>query len=149
MTTEKIKELMDACYMAKRVRDMLPKLPDGVTPSYIRFLDTIRKLKEHQETVKISDISDFMQLPRPGVTRTVTEMEKKGYLEKYSSDQDGRITYVDITDAGEVLSDKYDRIYFANLSQYMAGISQQDADCTISTINKLYNFMYERRDHFE
>jgi len=149
MTTEKIKELMDACYMAKRVRDMLPKLPDGVTPSYIRFLDTIRKLKERQETVKISDISDFMQLPRPGVTRTITEMEKKGYLKKYSSEQDGRITYVDITDAGEALSDKYDRIYFANLSQYMAGISQQDADCTISTINKLYNIMYERRDHFE
>ncbi len=149
MTTEKIKELMDACYMAKRVRDMLPKLPDGVTPSYIHVLDTIRKLKELQEEVKISDISDFMQLPRPGVTRTVTEMAKKGYLKKYSSDQDGRITYVDITDAGEALSDKYDRIYFANLSQYMADISQQDADCTISTINKLYNLMYERRDHFE
>lgn len=149
MTTEKIKELMDACYMAKRVRDMLPKLPDGVTPSYIHVLDTIRKLKELQEEVKISDISDFIQLPRPGVTRTVTEMAKKGYLKKYSSDQDGRITYVDITDAGEALSDKYDRIYFANLSQYMADISQQDADCTISTINKLYNLMYERRDHFE
>lgn len=149
MTTEKIKELMDACYMAKRVRDMLPKLPDGVTPSYIHVLDTIRKLKELQEEVKISDISDFMQLPRPGVTRTVTEMAKKGYLKKYSSNQDGRITYVDITDAGEALSDKYDRIYFANLSQYMADISQQDADCTISTINKLYNLMYERRDHFE
>ena len=34
MTIELIKRLLDACYEAKRIRDMLPPLPDGVTPSY-------------------------------------------------------------------------------------------------------------------
>ena len=29
MTKEKIKQVMDACYQAKRVRDMMPKLPNG------------------------------------------------------------------------------------------------------------------------
>ncbi len=37
VTTDKIKEMMDACYMAKRVRDLLPELPKGVAPSYIHF----------------------------------------------------------------------------------------------------------------
>lgn len=32
VTTDKIKEMMDACYMAKRVRDLLPELPKGVAP---------------------------------------------------------------------------------------------------------------------
>lgn len=41
MTGDKIKEVMDACYLAKRVRDMLPKLPNGVTSSHIHYLDTI------------------------------------------------------------------------------------------------------------
>ena len=31
MTIELIKRLLDACYEAKRIRDMLPPLPDGVT----------------------------------------------------------------------------------------------------------------------
>ena len=32
MTIEKIKRIMDARYQAKRIRDMLPPLPKGVTP---------------------------------------------------------------------------------------------------------------------
>ena len=32
MTTEKIKRMLDACYQAKRIRELLPPLPQGVTP---------------------------------------------------------------------------------------------------------------------
>lgn len=45
VTTDKIKEMMDACYMAKRVRDLLPELPKGVAPSYIHYLDSSRGWK--------------------------------------------------------------------------------------------------------
>ena len=34
MTIEGIKRMLDACYQAKRIRDMLPPLPEGVTPSF-------------------------------------------------------------------------------------------------------------------
>ena len=37
MTNEKIKQMFDACYQAKRIREMLPPLPEGVMPSYIKF----------------------------------------------------------------------------------------------------------------
>ena len=77
MTTEKIKRMLDACYQAKRIRELLPPLPQGVTPSYIQYLDNIHALEKQGIQVKISDISDVMNLPRPGVTRTVKEMETK------------------------------------------------------------------------
>ena len=44
MTPEKLKRMMDACYQAKRIRDLLPTLPEGVTPSYIHFLDILQTL---------------------------------------------------------------------------------------------------------
>ena len=91
MTTEKIKRMLDACYQAKRIRELLPPLPQGVTPSYIQYLDNIHVLEKQGTQVKISDISDIMNLPRPGVTRTVKEMETKGYLRKISSQDDGYI----------------------------------------------------------
>ena len=84
MTIELIKQLLDACYLAKRAREMLPALPEGVTSSYIQCLDVIQKLQTRGIWPKISDLSDALNLPRPGVTRTVKEMEHKGYtLYKY------------------------------------------------------------------
>ena len=79
MVNEKIKRMLDACYQAKRIREMLPPLPEGVMPSYIQYLEAIQSMERQGIHVKVSDISDAMNLPRPGVTRTVKEMEKKGY----------------------------------------------------------------------
>ena len=145
MTTDKIKRMMDACYLAKRIRDMLPELPEGVAPSYISYIDTVHKLESRGKKVKISDISDTLNLPRPGVTRTVKEMEAKGYLKKIPSSEDGRFTYISVTEAGEKLSEKYDKNYFGELVKYLDDISEEEADGMINTIEKLYQVMHERR----
>ena len=46
MNNRLIKQMFDACYMAKRTRDMLPPLPEGVQPSYIHYLDAIGSTSE-------------------------------------------------------------------------------------------------------
>ena len=134
MTTEKIKRMLDACYQAKRIRELLPPLPQGVTPSYIQYLDNIHALEN---------------LPRPGVTRTVKEMETKGYLRKISSPDDGRVTYISITEEGRKLSQKYNEYYFGELVPYLSEISEEEADCMIRTIEKFYQIMCERRNHYD
>ena len=63
MTIETIKRMLDACYQGKRIRDMLPPLPKGVTSSYIQYLDVIQSLERNGVHVKISDISDALNLP--------------------------------------------------------------------------------------
>ena len=149
MTNKKIKEMLDACYQAKRIREMLPPLPEGVMPSYIQYLDAIQKLEKKDIHVKVSDISDVMNLPRPGVTRTVKEMEKKGYLSKIASPDYGRVTYISITEEGWKLFRKYDENYFGELSADLSDISEEDADCMIRTIAKFYQIMCERRSHYD
>ena len=99
--------------------------------------------------MKVSDISYALNLPRPGVTRTVKAMEEKGYLKKISSDEDGRVTYIAITKSGEELSDKYDRNYYSRLAPYLDMISDEEADCMIQTIKKFYQVMSERRVDIE
>ena len=63
MKTESIKALLDACYQAKRIRELLPALPDGVSPSFIQYLDVIEHLQRRNVCVKISDISDALNPP--------------------------------------------------------------------------------------
>ena len=136
MDIELIKRMMDACYQGKRIRDMLPPLPDGVASSYIQYLDIIEKLEKQGIQVKVSDVSDALSLPRPGVTRTV---------KKFASAEDGRVTYLTVTEAGKALSEKYNKQYFTILSGYVDSIPDEDILCTIRTMEKFYKIMCERR----
>ena len=145
MTGDKIKEVMDACYLAKRVRDMLPKLPNGVTSSHIHYLDTIRALESSKDRVRVSDISDELGLPRPSVTKTIKDMEKLGFIEKKTTQEDGRVVFISITAAGKDLVDKYVDQCFSELSLEFTDISDEDADHMIETIEKLYEVMSRRR----
>ena len=149
MDISMIKALLDACYQAKRVRELLPALPNGVSSSHIQYLDIIEQLENRGMKVKISDISDTLHLPRPGVTRTVKEMEDKGFLKKTTSDADGRITYLSITEAGKKLSQTYNDRFFSQLAPLLTDISLEEASCTIRTIEKLYQVMAERRISLE
>ena len=138
MTTERIKRMMDACYLAQRARSLLPPLPKGVLSSYIQYLDIIQRLEKQGMRVKVSDISGALALPRPGVTRT-------GYLTKTASEEDGRVTYLTITEAGRKLWEIYDGQYFAALQPALEDIPDEDAEAMIRTIEKLYQVMSERR----
>ena len=145
MENRMIKRMFDACYLAKRVRDLLPKLPNGVTSTRIHYLDTIRKLELKTANVKVSDISDELGLPRPGVTKITKDMEKLGLVEKKAAKTDGRVVFIKITVSGKDLVDKYVDQYFGELSAELDDISDEDADNMIETIEKLYEVMKGRK----
>lgn len=145
MTSDKIKEVMDACYLAKRVRDRLPALPGGVTSSHIHYLDTIRQLESMKDKVKVSDISDRLGLPRPSVTKTVKDMENLGFVKKISTKEDGRVVFVKLTDLGKSLVDKYVDEYFTSLSKELTDITDEEADVMIEVVEKMYAVMSKRK----
>lgn len=149
MTVENIKALLDACYQAKRARELLPELPKGVSSSYIHYLDTIERLERQGVRVKVSDISDALNIPRPGVTRTVKEMEQRGYLEKKTSPDDGRVTYLTVIESGKRLSGTFNGQVFAQLAPLLEDVPDEDVACTIRTVQKLYTVMSERRISLE
>lgn len=139
-----IKKLIDACYRAKRARELLPALPKGVTSSYIQYLDAIETLERRGVRTKVSDISEMLNLPCSGVTRTVKEMERKGYLQKSASEEDGRVTYLSITAHGKALSQAFNDQFFTKIAPLLGEISDEDAECTVRTIDALYAIMSER-----
>lgn len=146
MTRDKVKKVMDACYLAKRARDLLPTLPNGVTSSHVHYLDTIRKLELKTDSVRVSDISDELGLPKPGVTKTIKDMEKLGLVEKQADKTDGRVVFLKITAAGNALLDEYVDELFGELSRELGDVSDEDADAMIETVEKLYRVMRKRAE---
>ena len=55
------------------------------------------------------------------MTRTVKDMEARGLLTKRTSAEDGRVTYLTITEAGRAISHKYDAQYFSSLVPALDG----------------------------
>ena len=145
MTSDKIKEDMDACYLAKRVRDRLPTLPGGVTSSHIHYLDAIRQLESIKDKVKVSDISDRLGLPRPSVTKTIKDMENLGFVKKMTTKEDGRIVFITLTDSGKSLIDKYVDEYFTSLSKELSNIADEEAAIMIEVVEKMYAVMSKRK----
>ena len=104
-------------------------------------------MEQESGKVYLSDLSTDLNLPRPGVTRTIKEMEAKGYVEKRTSDTDGRMTYLVITEAGKALSQKYNGDYFSGLAKDLETMDEEDIDVAIDTIHKVYEIMKGRKNH--
>lgn len=91
MDTALIKDFFDCCREAKKILELLPPLPQGLTPRHIQIIDTISQLEEKNGLVKISDISTALHVTRPSITRLVSELAAAGYAQKAGSATDGRV----------------------------------------------------------
>jgi len=145
LTTDNIKRVMDAFYLGKRIIDMLPPLPDGITALYIRYLDVIGRLERERGEVKVSDIGRELGVQRPGVTRALKEMEDKNLVVKTPSEDDGRVTFITITPSGRELSKKYNEEVFLSITSALPCVDDKDVETLIETTEKIYSSMKNGR----
>lgn len=137
MTTENAKRMFDAFYMGKRLFDQQPALPTGVTSSFIHVLDVVVSRTQQGEDVRISDISETLNLTRPGITRTVKQMEAQGYLEKVPDPNDGRVTHLKVTAHGMELYEHYVHAYFMGVTERLHEISDAEIEAMYDTIVRI------------
>lgn len=137
MDSEHIKKMMDSFYKAKRILDLRPKLPKGITSSYITILDVIEELHESGKEVKVSDIANHLHLPVPGITRALLEMDKKDLVLKKQDINDKRVVHILTTKKGRKLRKKYVTQYFGELSKKMSDISNEKIEKMVVIIDKV------------
>ncbi len=150
MTVEHIKQMLDACYLAKRARDMLPPLPDGVQPSYIRYLDTIQKLQSQGRRVQ-----GVGPERRAGAAAPRRDPHRKGDGSAGLPAKAGlgRGWPGDLSAAhrsgGAALPRVRRRLFPGAGPGARTASPDADAMCTIRTLEAFYQVMYERRNTLE
>ena len=145
MTPELAKRLMDAFYSGERIRAVcLPPLPDGILPSYIHVLDAFTQLSKTHESVRVSDISTFLDLPRPGVTRTLQAMEKNGLIQKERSSSDARIVNLKLTKQGQLLYQQYVEEQFTSISSTLSSVSDEDVTQLVRTVTRIRDVLMDK-----
>lgn len=137
-----IKRMMDAMYLAKRIWELRPELPDGISSTEMHVLDAVVELSAVKKAVYVSDIAAALKLPRPGVTRAVKVITQRGYFEKETDDKDRRYVAVRLSEAGWRFYEEHDRDYFAGLKAKLSGIDASDAETMIACIEKIYALLH-------
>lgn len=149
LSIKAIKTLLTTCQEAKRITELQPPLPEGLTPGNLKVLDYIDYLERTTQPPKVSDVANLLQVTRPSVTRLVSELEAINVIEKIADKQDKRIVRLRLTNLGHCLHTYYVRQYHNWLATQITNISEADVLTTFTTINKLYQLMSTHKPNLQ
>lgn len=141
MHVEIVKNLIDACFTAKRITELTPPLPTGMVPRHNNVIDKIHELSQTKAHVYISDISRQLNTTAPSITKLVGQLEGMGYLVKIFDQEDRRYVSIKLTDKGESHYYAFIETYHKELAELMEDMNGDDCLSAVDTINRLYSKM--------
>ena len=136
-----VKDFLSACQDAKRITELMPPLPKGMSPRHIYVIDAVFQLSQCQEKVMVSDVSKLLGVTRPSITKVIQELEKLKVLTKIPDQEDKRIVHIALTSLGKEYYDFYVGEYHSWLAENFRDISPEDFSVTVSTIHRVLEIM--------
>ncbi|UYO63129.1 MarR family winged helix-turn-helix transcriptional regulator [Acetobacterium wieringae] len=118
-------------------------------PHEFFMLKTLKKMyDEEQKTaltnnlplapgVKISQLSRETAISMPGVSQTISTLEKHGYVERIASSKDRRLVYVNLTAAGLQLETDVSKSCFQIYDEAATLLGEEDAQALVLLLDKL------------
>lgn len=143
MGHEAIHGFLIACRDAQRITDMLPELPFGMTTRDMNVIDAIDRLEQQGGPVRVSDVSEYLHVTRPGITKAITGLERSGCVSKTPQEGDGRVVLVSLTDKGRAAHEVYVNDFYDYLAELFADIDEEDFKTTARTVERARLAMVE------
>ena len=134
-------KLLGACHEAKRIVELMPKLPQGMKPSHIHVIDIINQLQQRNGSVRVSDIGVALHVTNPSITRLVNELVELKAVEKAQSSEDKRVVTVRLTALGEDYLEKYIEEYHREVAGRLAEMSDEDVQKAAGVIHDAYQIL--------
>jgi DNA-binding MarR family transcriptional regulator len=141
MKAESVSKLLGACYEAKRIVELMPKLPKGMKPSHIHVVDIICQLQQKNGSVRISDIGAALHITNPSITRLVNELVQLKAVKKMQSKEDKRVFIVSLTALGQTYYEKYLQGYHHEVAERLCEMSDQDMETAARVIHEAYQLL--------
>ena len=136
-----VKDFLSACQDAKRITELMPPLPKGMSPRHIYVIDAVFQLSQCQEKVMVSDVSRLLGVTRPSITKVIQDLEKLKALTKIPDQEDKRIVHIALTPLGKEYYDFYVGGYHSWLAGNFQDISPEDLSVAASTIYRVLEIM--------
>lgn len=141
MNQTALKQLLDSCFIAKRIVETLPELPKGMKPRHIHVLDAIDEIRINHAACRVSDVSIKLNITMPSITKLIKELEALGMLEKYADEEDRRVTLLCLTDKGQACVKRHVHDLHSKWAEAMGDVSDEQVIEVISIIEQFWQRM--------
>ena len=145
LDAEGVRRLLDACWKAKRITELLPSLPHGMKPRHVHVIDAIWHINEpsgqHNAVARVGDVSAFLNVTTPSVTKLVNELVGLDLVRKHTTVDDRRAVTLTLTEQGLECRRAYVERYHAHLTHVLARLTIDECDTTVRTLNTALRLM--------
>ncbi|MGM9974595.1 MAG: MarR family winged helix-turn-helix transcriptional regulator [Clostridiaceae bacterium] len=132
--------LVEVYHNILRLEEQTLKNANGISLSIneMHLIEAVGKGGDEGRTV--SEIAEELNITRPSATVAVNKLEKKGYLEKVNSKDDGRVVRVHLTKEGEVI-DRYHHFYHSKMVREISSeLTEEEKTYLLKAIYKLNDY---------
>ena len=140
LPVNEVRSLLDVCWKAKTITELMPALPKGMKPRYVHVIDAVWHINEPNGqdtgTARVGDVSAFLGVTTPSITKLVGEMADLGLVVKHADAADRRAVTLTLTERG--LEE-----YHAHLSQLLGGLTSDQCETTVRTLTEALRLMQE------
>lgn len=91
--------------------------------------------------VKVSAITNHMDIPKPATSKVLNSLEEIGYIERNIDRSDRRVTYIKLTEEGFKQIENMRRLRDKFVNELMNKLGHHDAKELIRIIDKLYQIV--------
>lgn len=140
LPAEYVRLLLDACWKAKSITELMPEIPKGMKPRYVHVIDAIWHINaphgQDTATARVGDVSAFLGVTTPSITKLIGEMADRGLLAKHADDTDRRAVTLTLTEQGLAIRKAYVADYHAHLGELLVGITPEECETVARTMTE-------------
>lgn len=110
----------------------------------IKYLKSSESTKEYSSKgVKASDLSKFLSVTKPAVSKLINILEEKGFVNRIADKSDRRVVYINITKEGEQILAEETKMFKEFTQRIVEKMGEEDTDEMIRLFKKMYDAIVE------
>ncbi len=97
----------------------------------------LHHLEEADRELTLKQAADLVVISLPGASRTVDDLVKRGFVERYEDTEDRRMKRVSLTDAGRAVSRRLNAARLNGLEQFTQNLTDSERGALAGALKKL------------
>src|SRR6266576_1233045 len=101
-------------------------------------------MRSDAPAMKVSEISKFMHVTSPTITQLIKGLETNGLVERHIDSTDRRAVRVQLTQRGEIVSQKAGEAFFTTFSGLAEYLGEERSDQLVELLSVDFAYITER-----